>query len=132
MPPRVVRTRATGTWTEAKYFGFIRNALRDAFRKYPVKHHAKNAAKEMTKKGVRYRCADCEELFASQEVHVDHIIPCGSLKNYDDLPGFVERMFCEVDNFQVLCKPCHQIKTNAETTARRAANAAKKESKECE
>jgi hypothetical protein len=28
-----------------------------------------------------------------------------------DLPGFVERLFCEQDNLQVLCVSCHDKKT---------------------
>jgi hypothetical protein len=40
------------------------------------------------------------------------------LKDYSDLPGFVERMFCEVEGFQLLCKGCHQTKTNEERKAR--------------
>ena len=115
MPRRVERTRASGTWTEARYFGFIRSALRSAFQKYPVKYHAKRQA--MVEGG--YECASCSGVFKSGEVHVDHIEPCGSLKTYEDLPAFVERMFCEVDGFQVLCKPCHQDKTNAERAARK-------------
>lgn len=120
MGKRVERTRASGTWTEARYFGFIRNALRSAFQKYPVKHHAKKNAYTLTDNGGRYRCATCSELFKGTEVHVDHIEPCGSLKTYEDLPGFVERMFCEVEGFQILCKPCHQLKTNRERAERKA------------
>ena len=60
------------------------------------------------------------ELFTNKEVEVDHIVPAGSLKTFDDLPEFVERMFCEADGFQVLCKPCHQLKTNAERAARKS------------
>ena len=120
MGKRVERTRAGGTWTEARYFGFIRNALRSAFQKYPVKHAAKRAASVVTESGTRYRCATCNKLFKGTETHVDHIEPCGSLKTFEDLPGFVERMYCEVDGFQVLCKPCHQLKTNAERAARKS------------
>lgn len=115
MGRRVERTRASGTWTEARYWSFIRSALRAAFQKYPVKYHAKRAA--MREGG--YECASCNELFKSGEVQVDHIVPCGSLKSYADLAGFAERMFCEVDGFQVLCKECHQDKTNAERAARK-------------
>ena len=118
MPRRVERTRASGTWTEARYFGFIRSALRSAFQKYPVKYHAKKRAMRDTEEGARYECAACNELFRSGEVQVDHVVPCGSLKTYEDLPQFVERMFCEVDGFQVLCKPCHQTKTNEERKQR--------------
>ena len=119
MPKRVERTRCGGTWTEARYFGFIRSALRAAFIKYPVKSHVKASVKEMTDDGARWRGASCDGLFLSKDTQVDHIVPCGSLRTYDDLPGFVERMFCEAEGFQVLCKACHQDKTNAERAARK-------------
>jgi len=41
-------------------------------------------------------------------------VPAGTLTCAQDLPGFVERLFCEVDNLQVLCEACHNIKTQAE------------------
>jgi 5-methylcytosine-specific restriction endonuclease McrA len=46
-----------------------------------------------------------------KNVNVDHICPAGSLKSAQDLPGFVERLFCEIDNLQVLCEKCHNVKT---------------------
>jgi len=55
-----------------------------------------------------------------KEVQVDHIIPAGTLRKYDDLPQFVKNMFCEADGLQVLCKPCHQLKTNAEREQRKS------------
>ena len=41
-------------------------------------------------------------------------MPAGTLTCGGDLPGFVERLFCEVDNLQVLCESCHDAKTKAE------------------
>lgn len=111
MPRRVERTRNGGQWTEARYWGFIRSALRHAFTKWGPKHAAKREAKVAYNK---YNCAACSGVFPSKEVEVDHIVPAGSLRTYDDLPGFVERMFCEAEGFQVLCKTCHQAKTNEE------------------
>ena len=35
-------------------------------------------------------------------------------RHYDDLPKFVETLFCEQDNLQVLCKTCHDEKTKLE------------------
>lgn len=119
MAKKVPRTRAGGTWTEARYFGFIRSALRAAFRRYPVKHQVKKLSGVDTEEGMRYRCDTCSALFRSADVEVDHVKPCGSLKTYDDLPRFVERMFCEADNFQVLCKECHQLKTNEERRSKK-------------
>lgn len=60
-----------------------------------------------------YQCAKCGQWYPRKEVEVDHIEPCGSLKNYQDLATFVRRLFCETDGFQVLCKKsCHRKKTN--------------------
>jgi hypothetical protein len=46
-----------------------------------------------------------------KEVAVDHIVPAGQLRSFDDLPKFVEILFCEADNLQVLCHACHGRKT---------------------
>ena len=116
MGRKVERTRNGGTWTEARYFGFIRSALRSAFQKWGPKHTAKKEAKVAYN---TYVCAHCDGWFGSSQVEVDHIEPAGSLKCYDDLPGFVERMFCEADGFQVLCRDCHQTKTNSEREERK-------------
>jgi len=119
----VPRTRAGGKWTEARYWGFIRSALREANRRFPPRYAAKAAAKKSVT-GQRHRfefqCAECKQWFKDKEVQVDHIVPAGTLRKYEDLPQFVENMFCEADGLQVLCKPCHQIKTNAEREARKS------------
>lgn len=116
---RGVKNKATGTWTTARYFSFIRSALRRAWTKYPVRFHVLEDAKrpyrgrDKRTKWV-YKCAECEKLYKSTEVQVDHINPAGSLKDYNDLPQFVQRLFCEKDNLQVLCKQCHDVKTKEE------------------
>lgn len=112
-PKRGVKCRAGNTWTESRYFQFIRTALRGAFTRYPPKYQALKEAQRGTRPNT-YECAECNELFKAKEVQVDHIEPAGSLKTYKDLPAFVERMFCEADNLQVLCKPCHKVKTAEE------------------
>jgi 5-methylcytosine-specific restriction endonuclease McrA len=114
---RVPRTRMGNTKTEAAYFGYIRGILRNGSRRYAVKFQVKQAARR-TVTGQRHRyeytCAYCFGWFTDKECEVDHIIGAGSLKTYKDLPGFVERLFCEPEGMQVLCKTCHQIKTNEE------------------
>lgn len=114
---RGVKNKAGGTWTTSRYFSFIRSALRQAWSKYPVKFQVMNAAKKDVDWGrtrYAYQCADCKELFKATDVQVDHIKPAGSLKTYKDLPKFVETLFCESDNLQVLCKECHAKKTKEE------------------
>ena len=115
-------------WTTARFFGFLRSGLREKFNRYPPKYEAIKAAavvrqdglyKTGVKKGKpkmvkRYVCVDCKGEFLQKEVQVDHITGAGSLKTFDDLSGFAERLFCGVDGLQILCKPCHHIKTQQE------------------
>jgi len=121
---RVPRTHAGKTWTKSRYFGFIRGALRRAASNYPVKYQVKEGARRQKPKGVEgrhrfeYNCAHCNDWFPDKEVEVDHIVGAGSLKEYTDLPGFVERLYCEPKGMQVLCRPCHATKTAHERKKR--------------
>lgn len=111
------KTRCGGRWTEAKYFGNIRQCFRRLSMQWAVKNDIlKESRQSYTGDNKRrkweYKCVMCKYYFIREDVQVDHIIQAGSLKSYEDLPGFVERLLCEVDNLQVLCRPCHQEKTN--------------------
>lgn len=106
-------------WTTARYWSFIRSALRRAWNKYPPKYKVLNAAKRkrQQKKGnqkYEYKCASCGRWHAGKNVSVDHISPAGSLRDYNDLPTFVAKLFCSVEGLQVLCTRCHAKKTNEE------------------
>ena len=61
-----------------------------------------------------YQCNECKQWYPEKNINVDHIIPAGTLRCSNDLPGFVERLFCESDNLQVLCSACHDKKTKDE------------------
>lgn len=116
---RVPRTRAGGEWTEAGYWQFIRGCFRAGARRYPpIVRQALEAVKrpsQSTNKRLKweYQCVDCVGWFPRKEVQVDHIEECGTLRSYADLPGFVERMFCEPARLAIRCKACHELKTNA-------------------
>jgi hypothetical protein len=119
MPRILKRERAGGTWTESRYWTFIRSALRQAWSKYPVRYQVLNDARRPYKGADKrtkweYQCKCCTKWYKSKEVQVDHIQSAGSLKCYEDLPAFVQRLFCEADNLQVLCKECHKVKTQEE------------------
>jgi hypothetical protein len=109
--PRVPRTRGGGTMTEAAYWSFLRSGLRSKSQRWPPRFKALNDARRFVK-GKRhkweYLCAECHKWHKQKEVEVDHIVPCGTLKAYSDLPGFVERLFCEGDGLRIVCKPCHK------------------------
>ena len=108
------KTKCSGKWTEAKFKSFIKNNLRRATMKWAPINEALGLAR--TRRGF-YKCAGCgEEVPASvkegrtrkKNVHVDHIEPiidpAVGWTTWDDC---IERMFCELDNLQVLCTAPH-------------------------
>lgn len=61
----------------------------------------------------------CHELFKSHQVHLDHIEPVIALNSGPfDWNNFINRLFCDVDGFQVLCTACHDAKTSIEDQMR--------------
>ena len=111
-------TRAGGEWTEAAFWGFLRSGFRDMSRRWPpivrlALQRARRPYKGPNKRQKwEYGCAFCGGWFKGDEVKVDHIQPTGSLKSWDDVRGFLERLFCEVDGLRVLCEPCHATRTD--------------------
>jgi len=119
----VEKTRAGGQWSEAKFWSFVRSNLRKASLKWPPRQQAMAAARRALTKPVgrrkwEYLCAGCHEWCEGKHVQVDHKIPCGSLNCAEDLPGFVTRLFCEVEDFQLICDACHYVKTGKERRKR--------------
>jgi 5-methylcytosine-specific restriction endonuclease McrA len=115
----VTKTRNAGTMTESAFWSFIRSALRQKSRWWKPITETKMAARRAykgpnKKQRFEYQCAECLNYFPDKKVNVDHKIPAGTLRCSNDLPGFVERLFCEADNLQVLCSACHDKKTKDE------------------
>jgi 5-methylcytosine-specific restriction endonuclease McrA len=115
----IPKTRNSGTMTESAFWSFIRSGLRQKSRWWkPItecKAKAKRAYKgPLKRQKFEYQCNQCKKWFPEKQINVDHIIPAGTLTCSADLPGFVERLFCEVDNLQVLCTKCHDSKTKSE------------------
>lgn len=103
-------------WTEARFWGFIRSLLRQGSRRWPPIYEAKKEARRPSRGSNKrqkweYQCAECKNWFPDKQVEIDHIEEVGTLKNYEDLPGFVERLFCSKDELRVICKECHKRKT---------------------
>lgn len=120
-----IKPRGNGRYTEAGFWGFIRSGLRNKSRRWSPIYDTLNAARRPSKSDNRrlkweYRCAKCGDWYPQKMVAVDHIKPAGSLKSAADLPLFVENLFCEMDNLQVLCDTCHQLKSDKEREEREA------------
>lgn len=115
------KTRNGGEWTEARWKSFIVSALRKASSRYPPKFKTLDAAKTLKKVNPstgriaqHYKCAICQKDFTQKEVQVDHKQPVVGPDGFTSWDDYVNRMFCEVDNLQVLCKECHGTKTKLE------------------
>jgi 5-methylcytosine-specific restriction endonuclease McrA len=102
-----------------KYESKIRGKLRELARYMPEKQECLENAIHPTEKGERggklYICNKCGLCFKPNEVQVDHIQPVvptdHEIESWDE---YISRLFCDIENLQVLCKPCHQIKSNNE------------------
>lgn len=117
------KNRNNGEWTEARFKSFIKSLLRQGTRKWGPINSVKKKAR--VSRGV-YECACCKEHVPptikvegktrrSHNIFVDHIDPIidprTGFVNWDDT---INRMFCEEDNLQLLCKNCHDKKTAEE------------------
>lgn len=125
----------SGTMTEARRRAFLMGAWRAACRKWkPIADCKRNAR---TRRGF-YLCAACKsevpatlpsvyksgkkkgKRYRKKNAIVDHIKPViDPAKGFESWDQVAERMFCEADNFQLLCHACHQAKCSEERKARK-------------
>jgi 5-methylcytosine-specific restriction endonuclease McrA len=110
------KIRCAETMSESAFWSFIRSALRQKSRWWKPISIAKQKAKREYKgpnkrQKFEYQCNSCKGWYQEKLVNVDHIVPAGSLNCAEDLPGFVERLFCEEKHLQVLCTICHNKKS---------------------
>lgn len=66
---------------------------------------------------VSYRCASCKDL--CKEYNVDHVKPIGKqpawpITGDGSWERYWMRVFCNRSNLQLLCVPCHDLKTAEE------------------
>lgn len=111
--------------TEAMFRSWVRSQLRKLSQKWkPLYSSKKNKRLEATdidrerwSDRIKYvwECEECKDRVPDSLICVDHIVPCGSLRDIEkDAGPFLLRMLCEEDGFQMLCKKCHKVKTMEE------------------
>lgn len=115
---------ADGTMTNAEFFSMIRSALRTRSLYWKPRSMAKQKVKRIYKgpnklQKYEYQCNCCKKWFKDKEVNVDHIIPAGILRSFEDLTSFITNLFCDSLYLQVLCKTCHNKKTQEERAEQR-------------
>ena len=128
-----IRLNILSEWTPGRLKSFITSTLRGGFRKFPPKYETLKAAsigKRMNLKTKRmsehFTCNMCKKAFPAKEVNIDHVEPVVCpYTGFVDWNTFISRLFCDGGNLQVLCSPCHDIKTAEERIDRKATNVKK-------
>ncbi len=112
--------------TQSAYFKWLRGQMRKAWARHPIKHaymlkhrvRAPLGRKTIPNPTGMVWCAPCEQCGATlreSDCQVDHIIPAGSFKSWDDFTAWMIRlMHINFDSVRSVCKPCHKIITHAE------------------
>ena len=109
----------TDSWTKGRIHSFIVSVLRTGSRKWPPKYNVLNKAfsgvktnEKTGRQAKHFKCNQCKNHFVVKDVEVDHIKPVIDPKRgFVSWNEYIERLFCAEENLQVLCKPCHKIKT---------------------
>jgi len=96
---------------------FVISGLRRLSYKIPSRSIALTRAR--VKRGW-YKCELCGKLVKKSAISVDHKLPIVPISGWDSFDGYIERLFCNPEDLQIICKdPCHSSKTKLENSARR-------------
>jgi len=112
---RVEKPYNAGTMSSSAFFGWLRSRLRKmSMQGWKPTQVVRNAAKvpyigENKRRKFSYICGKCFTSVSDKECAVHHKIPAGSLKSFEDLPGFCKRLFTEAENLVLLCNTCHDL-----------------------
>ena len=118
-------------WSDAKWRSWVVSLLRRGTMKFPPRNEALRAAKTEKKINEKtgriaqhYQCAGCLQEFPAKGVVADHILPVvDTVRGFVDWNTYIERMFCPVENLQILCNngenSCHHKKTKQERECRK-------------
>jgi len=120
-----MRKYCNGDWTVARYNSFVKSALRSASQRWPPKYLTLNNAcvgQKVNPASGRlakfYTCNCCKDSFPAKQVEVNHIIPVVPVTGFDNWDAVIDRMFCEAEHLEVVCKPCHKKISKQENSER--------------
>ncbi|NOQ73255.1 MAG: HNH endonuclease [Crocinitomix sp.] len=119
--PSGPKVRCSGQWTESRFNSFVTSLLRQGTRRWGPLQEVKKAAN--VSRGI-YECAECKEHVPvtvrdgrkrKQNTFVDHIDPIvDPAIGFTTWDEYINRIFCEEDNLQLICKACHDTKSTEE------------------
>lgn len=110
--------------TEEEAENFLRSWLTQKLRRISYQWPArKEALRRARISRGKYRCAMCDDedkIYGRKEIVLDHKDPViDPFEGWIGWDEYLRRLFCPEDNWQVLCKDHHDIKTAIENEIRR-------------
>lgn len=98
-------------------YTFAKGCLRRGSLMWPAISECRRLARKSPN---QYECAMCKGLFSSKETQVDHRNPIVDMeKGFTTFDEYIERLFCEVEELDLLCRTCHSSKSFSETQMRK-------------
>lgn len=115
----------TNLWkTESEWWAWLRGKSRQIWSDYPPRNDFKRSklvpnfdGSGVTSKRVKSvgQCQICNEWFANSSLQVDHIAQAGSIGgSWEGYFQWLYDLLADKDNMQLVCKPCHLVKTHAD------------------
>jgi hypothetical protein len=121
-----IKTRNNNEWTESRFHSFVKGGLRSISQRWPPKYQCLNEAcvgvklnQATGRMAKHYLCAVCRAECPLKAVEVNHIVPVVPVTGFDSWDGVIERLFCEKDGLEVVCKPCHKAISKVENEQRK-------------
>lgn len=124
MKPKQLHWQSSIWKTEAEALSWLRGQLRRIWANWPLKNDFKKSKLEpvqphhnISSKRVKNvgQCQKCLNYFAASNMEVDHKQQAGALGKTPESVGlWLFDLLCSADNLQLLCKPCHKIKSYAD------------------
>lgn len=113
-------------WTTGRRNSFITSVIRRGFTRWPAKFQVLANAKQGKKVNEstgrlaeHYECNVCKGSFAGKDVQVDHILPAVPTSGWVSWDDFIDKLYCDLSNLQVICRGCHSKKTKEEGKLRK-------------
>lgn len=96
--------------------------VQEVLKEHRQEHPQYNKDGSLAKKpAVRYPCVECKDIHMGKNIQVDHIepvIPLNIPAKHISLDIIIDRLFCDKNNLQILCKDCHKVKSKEENKIR--------------
>lgn len=94
---------------------WIKRPLEMATMKWPARGEALRSARRISQLSDKrtkweYQCNHCKDWFKSKYIQLDHVVPKGKYSQ-ETFFNWVDKLLPSVTGWQVLCVPCHKIKS---------------------